>query len=165
MQSYGLQNARLHCSLLLLEFAQIHVHWVSDTIQPSNPLLPPSPLALSFSQHQGLLHWVSSSYQWPEYWHFSFSIGLPNEYWFPLGLTGLISLLSKGLSEVFCNTTNLKASILQHSAFFIHTWLLELINSISYRTITINSISKYIWCLPPVLLMYLSTCGFSEFAI
>ena len=38
--------------------------------------------------------------------------------WFPLGLTGLISLKSKGLSRVFFST-NLKASILQHSGFFM----------------------------------------------
>ena len=37
--------------------------------------------------------------------------------WFPLGLTGWISLQSKGLSRVFSNTTA-KASILQCSAFF-----------------------------------------------
>ena len=36
----------------LPEFAQIHVHWVSDTIQPSHLLSPPSPLALNLSQHQ-----------------------------------------------------------------------------------------------------------------
>ena len=39
--------------------------------------------------------------------------------WFPLGWTGLISLLSKGLSRVFSNTTVQKASILWCSAFFI----------------------------------------------
>ena len=39
--------------------------------------------------------------------------------WFPLGLTGLISLQSKGLSRVFSNTTVQKASILQCSAFFM----------------------------------------------
>ena len=38
----------------LLEFAQIHVHRVSDAIQPSHPLLSPSPPALNLSQHQGL---------------------------------------------------------------------------------------------------------------
>ena len=38
----------------LPEFAQIHVHWVSDALQPSHPLLPPAPLALSLSKHQGL---------------------------------------------------------------------------------------------------------------
>ena len=38
--------------------------------------------------------------------------------WFPLGWTGWISLLSKGLSRVFSNTSS-KASILRHSAFFI----------------------------------------------
>ena len=44
----------------LLEFAQTHVHWVGDSIQPSHPLLPSSPLALNLSQHQGLFQWVSS---------------------------------------------------------------------------------------------------------
>ena len=39
--------------------------------------------------------------------------------WFPLGLTGLNSLLSKGLSRVFSSTTvQIKVSILKHSAFF-----------------------------------------------
>ena len=38
----------------LLELAQTHVHQVSDDIQPSQPLLPPSPPALNLSQHQGL---------------------------------------------------------------------------------------------------------------
>ena len=46
----------------LPEFTQIHVHWVSDAIQPSHPLSSPSP-ALNLSQHQGLLQWVSSSHQ------------------------------------------------------------------------------------------------------
>ena len=39
----------------LLEFAQAHVHWVNGAIQPSYPLSPSSPPALSLSQHQGLL--------------------------------------------------------------------------------------------------------------
>ena len=47
----------------LLEFAQIHVHWVSDAIQPSHPLLPPSPPSFNLSQHQDLLQWVSSLHQ------------------------------------------------------------------------------------------------------
>ena len=47
----------------LPEFTQTRVHWVSDAIQPSHPLLSPSPPALNLSQHQGLFHWVSSSYQ------------------------------------------------------------------------------------------------------
>ena len=38
--------------------------------------------------------------------------------WFPLGLTGLISLLSKGLSRVFSNTTVQKL-LLQRSALFM----------------------------------------------
>ena len=47
----------------LPEFAQIHVHWVSDAIQLYHPLLPPSLLALNLSQHQGLFQRVSSLHQ------------------------------------------------------------------------------------------------------
>jgi len=46
----------------LPEFAQTHVHWVDDGIQPSHPLLLPS-LTLNLSQHQGLFQWVGSSHQ------------------------------------------------------------------------------------------------------
>ena len=49
----------LHC---LLELAQTHIYQVGDAIQPSHPLLSPSP-AFSLSQHQGLFKQVSSSHQ------------------------------------------------------------------------------------------------------
>ena len=39
------------------EFAQSHVHWVSDAIQPSHSFLPPFPPSLSLSQHRGLFQW------------------------------------------------------------------------------------------------------------
>ena len=74
----------------LPELAQIHVHRVSDAIQPSHPLSSPSPPAFNLSQHQGLFQEVSSSHQMAKYWSFSFSIS--PEYSiqdsFPLGLTG-----------------------------------------------------------------------------
>ena len=38
----------------LPELTQTHVHQVGDAIQPSYPLLSPSPPALILSQHQGL---------------------------------------------------------------------------------------------------------------
>ena len=47
----------------LPRFAQTHVHWVSDTIQSSHPLFPPSPPALNLSQNWGLFQWVNSSHQ------------------------------------------------------------------------------------------------------
>ena len=56
----------------LPEFAQIHVHWASDAIQSSHPLSPPSPPALSLSQHQDLFQWVWFSYQVLELQHQSF---------------------------------------------------------------------------------------------
>ena len=65
----------------LTEFAQAHVYWVSDTIQPSHPLSYPSPPAFSLSQDQGLFQWVSSSnIWWPKYWSFSLSISPSNEH-------------------------------------------------------------------------------------
>ena len=47
----------------LPELAQTHVHQVSDALQPSHPLLYPSPPAFKLSQHQGLFQWVGSSCQ------------------------------------------------------------------------------------------------------
>ena len=44
----------------LPQFTQTHAHRVGDTIQPSHPLLSPSPPAPNPSQHQGLFQWVSS---------------------------------------------------------------------------------------------------------
>ena len=46
----------------LPESTQTHVHRVGDAIQPSHPLLSPSP-APNPSQHQSLFHWVNSSHQ------------------------------------------------------------------------------------------------------
>ena len=54
---------RLPVHYKLQEFNQTHIHWVSDTIQPSDHLPFPSPPALNISQHQGLFKWVSSSHQ------------------------------------------------------------------------------------------------------
>ena len=83
----------------LLELAQTHVHRVGDAIQPSHPLSSPSPPAFNLAQHQGLFQWVSSSHQVAKVLQFQF------QDWFPLGLTGWISLQPKGLSRVFSNTT------------------------------------------------------------
>ena len=92
----------------LPKLAQTHVRWIGDAIQPSHPLMSPSPLAFNVCQHQGLFQWVSSSHQVVEILelqlqHQSFQWLFQD--WFPLGWTGLISLQSKGLSSVFSNTT------------------------------------------------------------
>ena len=47
----------------LLEFTQIHIHRVSESIQPSHPLSSPSPPAPNPSQHQSLFQWVNSSHE------------------------------------------------------------------------------------------------------
>ena len=64
----------------LPEFVPIHVHWVSDAIQPFHPWSPPSPPALNVSQHQGLFQWVGLCIRWPKYWSFSFSTSPSSEY-------------------------------------------------------------------------------------
>ena len=116
----------------LLEFAQIHAHWIDDAIQPSHPLSSPSPPVFNLSQHQGL-------FQWEFFASCGQSIGVSasssvpptnTQDWFPLGLTGWISLQSMGLSRVFSNTTVQKhqffsTQLSSQSNSHIHTWLLE----------------------------------------
>ena len=45
------------------ELAHTHFHWVTDAIQPSHPLLTPSPPTFNLSQHYGIFQWVRSSHQ------------------------------------------------------------------------------------------------------
>ena len=113
----------LHC---LLELAQTHVHQVSDTIQPSHPLLfLPSifPSIRIFSSESPL------RIRWPKYGNFSFSISPSNEY------SGLISFRIDWFDlfavqetlKSFLQYHSLKASILWCSAFLMvqlsHTYL------------------------------------------
>ena len=77
---HGLQHPRLPCPSKLAESTQTHVHWFRDAIQPSHTLPSPSPPLFNLSQNLGLFQWVSSSYQWPNYWRFSFSISHSHEY-------------------------------------------------------------------------------------
>ena len=88
----------------LPEFTQTHVHWVSDAIQPSHPLLSPSPPTFNLSQHRGLFKWVSSLHEVAKV--LEFQLQHQSFQWifrtvFPLGRIGRISLQSKGLSRVF----------------------------------------------------------------
>ena len=92
----------------LLEFTQTHVHWVSDVIQPSHPLLSPSPPALNLSQHQGLFKMsqlFASGGQSIGVSALTSVLPMNTQDCSPLGWTGWISLQSKGLSRVFSNTT------------------------------------------------------------
>ena len=126
----------LHC---LPELAQTHIRWVGDAIQPSHHLSPPS-LTLYLSQHQGLFQmsqFFASGGQSIGVSASASVLPMNIQDWFPLGLTGLISLLSKGLLTVFSSTT------VQRCQFFstqpslwpsahIHTWLLLLLSRLSH---------------------------------
>ena len=77
-----------HVLYHLPELARTHVHWVSDAVQPSHPLLSPFPLTLSFSAFPSLRVFSNEStlcIRWLKYWSFSFNISLSNKY------SGLIS--------------------------------------------------------------------------
>ena len=117
----------LHC---LPELAQTHLHWVHDAIQPSHPLS--SSCFLSFPASGSFLMnrlftsgsqsiWISAPVS---------VLPMNIQDWFPLGLTGLIFLQSKGLSRVFSNTTLQKhqfssAQPCLWSNSHIQTWWLE----------------------------------------
>ena len=104
----------------LWEFTQTYVHWVDDAIQPSHPLLSPSPPAFNLSKHQGLFNESALCIRWLKYWSFSFNISPSNEY------SGLISfrmdwldlLAVEGTLKSLLQHHSSKASILRHSAFF-----------------------------------------------
>ena len=101
------------------QFAQIHVHWDGDAIQPSHPLcpllLPPSifPSIRVFSNK--LVH-----IRWPKYWSFSFNISPSNEHPGLISLMDWLDLLAvQGTLKSLLQHHSSKASILRRSAFFI----------------------------------------------
>ena len=106
-----------------------------ESVMPSNHLILCHPLSLLRSVFPSIRVFSSELaffIRWPKYWSFSFSSHPSHEHsrLFPLGLTGLISLQSKGLSRVFSSTTVWKHQFFgaQPSLWFnshIHTWLLE----------------------------------------
>ena len=104
----------------LPEFTQIHVHWVSDAIQPSHPLSSPSILSPIPPSINVFSNEAALRMRWPEYWSFSFSI-IPSK-----EIPGLISfrmdwldlLAVQGTLKSLLQYHSSKASILWHSAFF-----------------------------------------------
>ena len=84
----------------LPEPTQTHVHCISDAIQPSHPLSSTPPPTFNPS----LFKWVGSSHQVAKLSASTSVLPMNIQDWFPLGLTGLISLQSKGLSRVFSST-------------------------------------------------------------
>ena len=114
------------------ECAHTHVLWIGDAIQPSHLLSSPSPIAFNVSQHQDLFQWIGFTYQLAKAGASASTSVLPMNIqdWFPLGLTGLISLQSKDSQESTPNTTLQKhqffgAQLSLQSNSHIHTWLLE----------------------------------------
>ena len=105
----------------LLELAQTHVYWVSDAIQPSHPLLSPSPMPSIFSSISIFSNESAFCIRCLKYWSFRFSISPSKEY------LGLISfridwfdfLAVQGTLKSLFQHHSSKASILQCSAFFI----------------------------------------------
>ena len=109
----------------LPEFAQTHVHWAGDAIQPSHPLSPLLLLPSIFPSIRVFSSELVPCIRWPKYWRFSFSISPFNEY------SGLISfridwldlLAVQGTLKSLLQYYSSKTSILQCSAFFYGTTL------------------------------------------
>ena len=117
-------------ALHLPEFTQTHIRWVGDAIQPSHPPSSPSLPAFNLAQHQNLFQWVGSLHQVAKVGASASVSPMSIQCWFPLGLTGVICLLSKGLSRVFSSTIIRRYRFFGAQPFLlsrshIHTWLLE----------------------------------------
>ena len=89
----------------LPEFTQTHVHQVSGAIQPSHPLLSPSPPAFPASGSFSMNQFFPSGGQSIAVLASASVLPMNIQDSFPLGWTGWISLQSKGFSRVFCNPT------------------------------------------------------------
>ena len=79
----------------------------TESVMPSNHLILCHPLLLPPSIFPSIRVFSNESIlhiRWPKYWSFSFNIPMNIQDWFPLGLIGLISMQSKGLSGVFFST-------------------------------------------------------------
>ena len=113
----------------LPESTQTHAHRVGDVIQPSHSLSSPFPSAFNLSKHQHLFKWVSSLHQVAKLLEFQLQHQSSNEH------SGLISfrmdwldlLAVQGTLKSLLQHHSSKASILQHSAFFMvqlsHTYI------------------------------------------
>ena len=144
----------------LPESAQIHVHWVGNAIRPSYPLSPPF-RALNLSQHWGLFQWVGFLHQVAKASALATVLLMNIQSWFPLGLTGLISLLSRDSQESFLWHHNLKARILQCSTFFMvqlshscmttgKTTALTIRTFVSkVMSLLLNTLSRFVMAFPP----------------
>ena len=148
---------RMDCSMpdfpvhhQLLEIAQTHVHRVGDAIQPFHPLSSPSPPSFNLSQHQGLFPmsrlFASSGQSIGA--SASASVLLMNiQCWFPLGLTGLISLQPKGFSRVFSSTTVWKNQFFGTQPFFMvqfsHPKMKPL--ALARQTFVVFWLYKHLW--------------------
>ena len=118
LQALGMQHSRLPCHSLSPRVCSKPCplcQWCYCTILSSAALF--SFCLLSFIA-SGSFQMSRSSHQMIKVLELQLSISpsMNIQSWFPLGLTDLISLQSKGLTRVFSNTT---APILQGSAFFI----------------------------------------------
>ena len=94
-------TAAHQASLSITKLTQTHVHQVGDAIQPSHPLSSPSPPVFNSFPASGYFpvsQFFGSSGQ-------SIWIPINIQNWFPLELSGLISLLYKRLSRVFSKTS------------------------------------------------------------
>jgi len=104
----------------LPEFTQTLVHRDGDAIQPSHPLLSPSPPASNPSSIRVFSNESTLCIRWPKFWSFNFSISPSNEHpgliSFRMDLLDVLAL--QGTLKCLLQHYTSKASILQCSAFF-----------------------------------------------
>ena len=166
LQLHGLQHTRLPCPLPPPGVSSDSFHWVSDAIQPSHPVIPFSFCLPSFP----------ASGSFPVSWLFtsgSQSIGVSTsasvlpmniQGCFSLGLTGLISLQSKGLSRIFFRTT-----VRRHQFFgnqpslwptsHICTWLLAKTIALTLQTFVVKEMSLLFNRLSRIVLLFFQGAG------
>ena len=105
----------------LLQFAQVHAHWICDATQPSHPVSASFSFASIFPSIRVFSNESAIHIRWPKYRRSSFSISLSAELrgWLHLRLTGFDLLGAQGTLKSLLQHHSLNTSFLQHSALFI----------------------------------------------
>ena len=103
----------------LPDFSQTHVHWGGDAIQSSHPPLSPSPPALKLSRQEGIFTWVSSSHQVAKVLELQHQSSSEYSELISFRIDWLDLLAVQGTLKSLLRHHSSKASILQHSAFFM----------------------------------------------
>ena len=119
LQPHGLQHARPLCRSPTPEVCQVHVHCIGDAISHLILWCPLLLLPSTFPRIRDFTNESAVCIRWPKYWSFSISPSIDYSGWISLKIDWLVRLAVQGTHRSLLQHHISKASVLQHSTFFL----------------------------------------------